>query len=504
MSKITSGDPREDAKLLSRVIVRLTIALTKYDDSLVSYKQRFLELVRGDAIDSGWRQKLDELATNLLNEIKNNEGRLQRGCHQGGEWLFNLLKSNSSLVQVQKKVLSGEIRDSEALLREIELRRLAGHGSNSQHQEGLLRGRLRNGGQGKSRLNELCGRLANLLAETRVPWSFNQKALELRERLCNESNPDELMVVAWECLNFLGEIRLESERERDSLGVFLEQVTRDFSNLQQHAEKIDALTRAAAKDAEQMQTEMQHHIGELRDSADRATSIDDLKKQVKEGLDVVSHNLDRASESRCLEEMMARCDALKTLLLEKERETNELRARLNDQTTMAFEDELTGLPNRRAYEKRLTKEVEKSHRLNQPLSLLVWDVDHFKSINDRFGHQAGDQVLIAISKQLLKSVREQDFVARYGGEEIVMILPGMDAGQAITHGDFIRNQLKAIGFTRQIGCPVVVTASCGIAELMPGETGADLFARADQALYRAKRKGRDRCIVAEKKMGVCQ
>ncbi|WP_255210878.1 GGDEF domain-containing protein [Methylogaea oryzae] len=127
--------------------------------------------------------------------------------------------------------------------------------------------------------------------------------------------------------------------------------------------------------------------------------------------------------------------------------------------------------------------------------MLVWDIDHFKAINDRFGHRAGDKAIAIIGHVLASGIRESDFIARYGGEEFVMLLAGTEAVTAAALAENLRNAVKNCGFNSE-GTPIPITVSCGIACFQPGDTPDTVFVRADRALYRAKNDGRDRCQVA--------
>jgi diguanylate cyclase (GGDEF)-like protein len=164
---------------------------------------------------------------------------------------------------------------------------------------------------------------------------------------------------------------------------------------------------------------------------------------------------------------------------------------------VARTDPLTGLPNRSQLDRGLAALLESCRSTGQPLSLVFLDLDHFKSINDRFGHRVGDACLAA-SAQILKSqVRTTDLLARYGGEEFILVLPGASpqhAGEiAEAARAAIERQARSID-----GCPVALTVSIGIAAWRAGEPVADLIARADAALYRAKDEGRNRVVDAER------
>lgn len=157
-------------------------------------------------------------------------------------------------------------------------------------------------------------------------------------------------------------------------------------------------------------------------------------------------------------------------------------------------DKLTGLYNRRWFDKMLEQEYERSNRSDNPLTILLVDVDHFKSINDRYGHLTGDQVLMQLSRVLYRGVRTMDLLARMGGEEFAVILPETTQQGAADVAERIRDLVeKNIFFDLDGERMDRVTISIGIAEKKLLETPNDLIAKGDRALYLAKSSGRN-CV----------
>ncbi len=156
-------------------------------------------------------------------------------------------------------------------------------------------------------------------------------------------------------------------------------------------------------------------------------------------------------------------------------------------------DGLTGLYNRRWLDERLGRLVNRQRRSGDPLSLLMLDVDHFKRFNESYGHAAGDHVLATVASVILRSVRPTDLVARYGGEEMVVLLPDTPESGARTAGERVRSEIAATPLTLADGRALPpVTVSIGVAELGAGMEGGALLRQADAALYRAKAAGRNR------------
>jgi diguanylate cyclase (GGDEF)-like protein len=163
----------------------------------------------------------------------------------------------------------------------------------------------------------------------------------------------------------------------------------------------------------------------------------------------------------------------------------------------AVTDELTGLYNHRRFQEAMVDEAERARRFGQPMSLVMLDIDNFKTINDNFGHQQGDRVLAEVARVLRDSSREIDAPARYGGEELAVVLPGTDLEGAFQLAERVREEIERLGVVPPEGGRISVTASFGVASLpeTADEPGA-LLAAADSALYEAKRSGKNKTVRA--------
>jgi diguanylate cyclase (GGDEF)-like protein/PAS domain S-box-containing protein len=171
-----------------------------------------------------------------------------------------------------------------------------------------------------------------------------------------------------------------------------------------------------------------------------------------------------------------------------------LREALRNQS---IRDSLTGLYNRRYLEETLERETRRAVRAEHGLGLLMLDLDHFKQFNDRYGHEAGDAVLRETTSFLVKSVRTEDIVCRFGGEEFVIILPMADLDTSQARAERIRGKIRELTVLHQGQTLGTITVSIGVAELpQHGTSPRELLDRADAALYRAKNQGRDRVAVA--------
>ena len=182
-------------------------------------------------------------------------------------------------------------------------------------------------------------------------------------------------------------------------------------------------------------------------------------------------------------------------LLRRGRLTDRLRQNLVRSMRLASTDAVTGVYNRHHLVQQLNALSLRARATGQPLAAMMVDIDHFKQVNDRFGHAVGDKALRAVGHELSASVRGLDVVARYGGEEFAVLMPDSDLASALGAADRVRQAVESL-HERHSGVPPV-TVSIGIATTRPGaDDGADLIARADAALYDAKQSGRNR-VVAE-------
>ncbi len=183
--------------------------------------------------------------------------------------------------------------------------------------------------------------------------------------------------------------------------------------------------------------------------------------------------------------------------VKRKRYADYLRATLDQSMELAVTDQLTGLHNRRFMTTQLSELVERSGADHTPLSVMITDIDHFKRVNDTYGHDVGDFVLREFARRLSANVRAVDLACRFGGEEFVVMMPGADIEQAKAAAERFRAAVAAAAFQAGAGGQMLdVTTSVGVSALHPGDSADKMLKRADQALYAAKERGRDRVVVA--------
>ena len=199
---------------------------------------------------------------------------------------------------------------------------------------------------------------------------------------------------------------------------------------------------------------------------------------------------------RSTREMHETNKALEERLMLSKNEISNLQQSLEAIRAESLTDPLTGLGNRKYFDRMIETAVQDALATGEPLSLLMFDIDHFKSFNDSYGHLTGDQVLRLVGMSLKQTIKGQDITARYGGEEFAVVLPSTALRQALTVADHIRRAVMAKELKKKSTGEILgrVTISVGVSMLKPGDDPDALIERADACLYAAKRNGRNRVI----------
>ena len=246
-----------------------------------------------------------------------------------------------------------------------------------------------------------------------------------------------------------------------------------------------------------MNTQLVGEIQAMGETVETVKDLQEIRQQVRSRLDSIDRHLQefRQREVTFAATIRARNDQMHSRIVELEDEAKRLHNQLQDEQRLSTIDSLTRIPNRLAYEKRVEEELHHWQRFSQPTCIVVWDVDHFKRINDSYGHRAGDRVLQAVAGCFAAKIRSTDFVARYGGEEFVMILPGTHLEDATQFTERLRAAIASIGFHFR-GTPVSITVSSGVTTFLSEDSAEGAFDRADKAMYQAKDAGRNRYMVA--------
>lgn len=281
--------------------------------------------------------------------------------------------------------------------------------------------------------------------------------------------------------------------EKSDLEAFLRMLTQRLQEIDQHlSEGLTARQTAAHHSHARFDLAVNDQMTGIETSLQAATDISSLKQTIQQRLEGIRENMTlfRREEEEREKEAQRQVGLLSSRVREMETEIGELHTRVRTEQASALQDALTNIPNRLAYERRSGEEFARWRRYKHALTLLVLDIDHFKHVNDRYGHQAGDKVLRIIAQLLDKEVRDVDFIARYGGEEFVVLLPETALEGARVVAEKLCACVRDCEFHHG-GQRVPITISCGIAVFKEADTVSQVFERADAALYRCKLKGRD-------------
>jgi diguanylate cyclase len=243
------------------------------------------------------------------------------------------------------------------------------------------------------------------------------------------------------------------------------------------SEKLEYTLERFAETARDAQAETHDHRGAIGEQVEALGTPAELTEVI---------DLSRA--------MLARIEEVEAAMARSEIEIDRLRDNLAQARTEADVDHLTRLPNRRAFERRLAAAAVEARAAGTPLTVAFCDVDHFKLVNDRHGHAAGDRVLCALAASFAEMAGDSCYTARHGGEEFVLLFAGLDKQAAHGRLDAIRRALAArVLMNRDTGLPFgKITFSGGVAEVTEDADTRGALGRADAALYRAKQQGRNR------------
>jgi len=336
----------------------------------------------------------------------------------------------------------------------------------------------------------IAGSLRNLLDELELPARHQPQGEALRLRLQGNLNWYELVPVLDDLAVLV--LAVSDSGQREFAG-YLKQLNERLAVFIGTLNAASEGYSASLESTRSFNQQLRDQVSDLQSSVQEASDLESLKQALEQRLEgllqsVSNHQRQRdSSEAKVAE----RLQGLVRRVAEMEQEAQQFREHIEEQRQKSLLDPLTGLPNRAAWIERLELEVARRQRYGGQLLLAALDIDHFKRINDGYGHLAGDRVLKIIAGELSKRLRKTDFMARFGGEEFVLLIPATPLAGGVQLLETLRAAIEACPFHFK-GEPVTITLSAGIAEFRDGETPEAAFERADQALYRAKGAGRNR------------
>ena len=503
---------KDDARYFQEILTRLIFAANGWDSELDSMLAPLQEQLRASAELPNLKDVSEKLYRFLMQASNNKSARTEKT----GELLSNFLEKLTLPAELQKsfdRVIedSASARSNEEIAAALEAclpilnqalaqEKTKPATSRQPRQKGGVFSSLFKGAENDcdpgsvdaELLADIQEKLLRLLDDLCTPAELEDQVDDLKAILGNNFSVEHVPQIISGISNLVHDIRGVVNRERKGLEDFLEQLMSRLSLIDGAIAESSESNRAIHECHHRLEEDIEEQACDIESQARSATDLGQLKRLVQDRVDAIRSHMEayRSQEQELIQAAEEKTERLVQRLNELEAETEELRQKVSSHSLQALTDTLTGIPNRYAYEERLNQEYTRWKRYNQPLSLMIVDIDNFKHINDKYGHRAGDKALRIIANQLQKMTRETDLIARYGGDEFVLLLPETTSKGAMRIAEKLLDTIESCAFHFREK-KVTITISCGISEFREGDTPADAFERADQALYKSKHRGRN-------------
>jgi len=305
---------------------------------------------------------------------------------------------------------------------------------------------------------------------------------------------EELMEVRNKILSLVREFTDNVSSERALTADFIKEITnRLLETEKQIIQSVTYTDEILSADGE-FNTHLKEHIEKLKTSIDFSKSLEEVKTAVFSRLNTINEAIETKvqHDRKSKEESDKYTSGIRQDLERMKKDILTAKERSKHLEEELLKDPLTGVFNRRAYDRLIKQEFNRYIRYGTVFSVILFDVDHFKRINDTYGHAVGDKCLMEIISRVKPALRESDFIARYGGEEFITLLPETDNSSASKVAEKLRSVVENIEFLHKKKS-VKITISLGVTEATPGDKNyQEIFTRMDQAMYAAKHAGRNR------------
>ena len=338
------------------------------------------------------------------------------------------------------------------------------------------------------------GILIELLEQLDLPHDLCVEAGLIRQRLQPCYEQEKLAQGLEATAALVAEAHDRIFNEKKELEAFLQQLTERLQEIDTDLQQTVRLQQLSLTGSREVNAAVEEEVRGIEQSVEKAADLATLQTDVQARVIIIRDHMDKFLQAELLRDRQSTdiSEHLKKELSAAEDEIDTLRKQLEAERAQSMQDALTGLYNRKAYDQYIHDELARFKRYGSPFVLGVWDVDLFKSVNDQYGHVAGDKVLKVIASVIAENTRETDIAARYGGEEFAVIMPETNIEAAYPSLDKLRGIIQSCAFHFR-GRRVEITASCGMTEARKDDTPESIFQRADSGLYKAKENGRNRC-----------
>lgn len=327
---------------------------------------------------------------------------------------------------------------------------------------------------------------------------YSRKLAKLHKNIVSGTTIEDLTGLKDDLLVFIQAYNRIMNEERAQITDFISEIESNLMEIERHSLNWIKNDRDSSTESASFQHIIETHVEDMKKSAQLSSTLAEFKSLVISRLACIREALEKKRKAEELREetLSGEVENLQQSLQRMKKEIDQVQEKRKALEKEVLIDQLTGIANRRALKQRAKEEIQRYHRYHQHFSVLLFDIDHFKSVNDRFGHWAGDKCLKELMKRIRPMLRETDFPARWGGEEFVILFPGIDLSNAFGVAERLRRAIENTRFIyhkQEIG----VTVSIGVTEVRPEDQNLEMiFNRTDKAMYDAKKKGRNMVVKA--------
>lgn len=479
LQELESADLREkqwktERNTLERMLVRTSLASEGQTPELDRLLARIRKDLRKNRVDvDAWKDLQDQIDRQvaLLDE--------RQSASDKKSSFFSRKSRESEPQQQQQQAISEPLPDSGEQPEPVP-------GNDQDIDDNVQRLRI------ARRVGQLLGQM---LAQVSLEPAAEARARALQHSLLASNDWDELR----EGLNHVAELVIAAvTRSKREFEAFLKRLDERLELLREHFSAQSSAQAGRLDASEHLDREIREEIERVGQRLQESDNLQDLKQSVSHHLESIGQAVGRfrTQESERERALSGQLEAMQEKVAAMEAHSEQMQDQVRKERLRAMTDLLTGLPNREAWQERLSFEYNRWQRYSHPLTVGVLDIDLFKRINDCYGHKAGDRVLQLVAREFRERLRTTDFVARFGGEEFVVLFPETQPADARSVVDQMREHVGNLPFHFR-GEPVTVSFSAGLAGFVAGDTEESVFDRADRALYQAKDAGRDQVMIGE-------
>ncbi len=318
-------------------------------------------------------------------------------------------------------------------------------------------------------------------------------AQKLMKSVRMTSRAEEILGLNKDIIRFVDETNTDAARQMDTYLELISEVTKELMEVEKFLSLSSSSVNKAYQDSKSFNIALEYEVNDISDILHNHHNVDELKQFIEARLENIKQALikKQVEEEIQVNKLTGEIESFKTRLKRMNKEITKVQKKAEQLEKASLMDHLTGIPNRRAYEKYMREKWEHYKKTQDVFSLLMVDIDNFKSINDKYGHWAGDKCLEELVKRVKSKLRESDFLARYGGDEFLIVLPGTDKDGAIRVSEKLRAHIEQTRFLYR-GQRIPFGISIGVCATDPEDQNLkSVLNRVDKALYNAKACGRN-------------